>query len=593
MTERTFTLPAPTFNWVGFKGYTANVTNPSPDMLAPPSVNVLVTDHGDVETRLGYEDTGWNLNNANEAHTTFYHKTYDITFFAGGTKVYYIEHSRSNTVVDTGLSLTDGTTTRFAEYAGDVYLTNQTDGLRRIVVGRLNDAAANSGDANVAIDADMAARLTVFGINGSGNLRIQGTNEAYNAVDAGTGVVTLVGTLSQSYSDNAICIRVHDISSGREAFSKIDFWKERMVGIGSVYTTNTDQPNISVFFSRFTLATTLENIINFTAGSGATVEPVGKAGSNMNIVPTEDFLYVFKEKATYSVANADVNTSSGASIPNLRTPNHGCVNEDCAIDMGNGEIAYVTNDKRIMCMKISTESGAAVEFADESFDLDIRDDLRKMDRDQTGALAFYFRGKKQGIFQLKIDGVWTTFIRDNNIRAWQAPQTGKFFRSYFERDGLLYATDAGDDTIYKIDMTYGDNNSFIEHKAATGLFDVDDSHIKRLEAKGKITPSTTLRVRVPVNNADLESVTPKTLTGSSFSYPIDNSLSAKTLSFSGLSNGGSAEQVAEWKKNWDVFPSSANKVQIVFSSFGNANRWSWKWYVLHGVKFSNSFSPVS
>jgi len=559
-------------------------------MLSYPSVNVLINEHGDVESRMGYEDTGWNLNNANKAHTAFYHKTYDITFFAGGTKVYYIDHARSDTVVDTGLTLTTGTTTRFAEYCGDVYLTNQTDGVKRIVVGRLNDASATLGDATVTIDQDFAARLSVFGLTND-TLRINGTAEDYASLVVSTGVVTLDTTLSASYSDNAIAIVTDDVSA--EKFSKIVFWKERMAGIGAVDATNADQPNANVFFSRFATAAVLENIINFTSGSGATIELVGKSGAITNILPTEDYLYAFKEKETYVFAVSDVNASSGASIPNLRSPVHGCLNEDCAADMGNGEISFLTNDKRAMRIKIATESGAPVIFPDESYDVGIREDLRGMDKNQTGAFVFYYSGKRRCIHQVKINGVWEWRIYDNNIRDWQPPIRGIFVKNPFERDGKLYGTDGTDDTIYEFDTTYSDNGAEIEHKAYTGVFDIDDSHVQILEAKGTITPQTTLNVRVITNNAAIDTVKPKVISGADFSYPLGGSLASNNLGSASLADGGSTEQVAEWKKVFDVFPQSANKVQIGLSSFGKANRWTWKKYLLKCVQFSSSFTPTS
>jgi hypothetical protein len=574
-----------------FKGYSSN-TSVGPDYLSVDSVNMLVNEHGDVETCMGYEDTGWNLDQANKPATSFYHKTYDITFFAAGTKVLYCDHNNGNTIVDTGLTLTTGTTTRFAEYAGDLYLTNQTDGLRRIVVGRLNDAAATSGDATVTIDSDMAARLSVFSIT-SGNLRINGTTEAFSSLVVATGVVTLSGTLSQSYSDNTIVIVTSDISSGREKFSKLTFWKERMTGVGAVSTTNADQPNANVFFSKFTTAAVLENIINFSSGGGATVELVGKSGAVTNILPTEDYLYVFKERETYVIAVSDVDDSSGASIPNLRSPIHGCINEDCAADMGNGELSVITPEKRFIRVKIATDSGAPVIFPDESYDVGIRDDLRYMDKDQTGAFAYYYKAKRQCIHQVKIKGVWEWRIYDNNIRDWQPPRRGIFAKSLFERDGLLYATDGTDDAIYLMDSTYADNGAPIQHRAATGEFNIDDSQIQLLECKGEITPQATLNFRVSINSASLETVKPKVISGSSFSYPLGGSLGSDQMAGDMLGAGGEIEQKAEWKKVFDVFPSSGNKVRVVASSFGTANRWKWNAYTLKGTSYSNSFTPIS
>jgi len=260
-----------------FIGYTANDRNAKPEYLSQPSVNCYVDSDGVAHARLGYEVISIDLNQASKSARTYYQEQYDLTWFAAGTKVYYYRWENT-TLYDTGLTLTTGTITRFAEYAGDMYLTNVTDGLRRIVVGRLNDAAATLGDADVIIDTDFAARLSVFSITSS-NLRINGTNEAFASLVISTGVVTLTGTLSATYADNTIAIVTADISSGKEKASKIEFWKERMMLIGSTNAANADQPNATIFFGKFASPTTLEDVVNFTFGAGgSTRETVGKWG---------------------------------------------------------------------------------------------------------------------------------------------------------------------------------------------------------------------------------------------------------------------------------------------------------------------------
>ncbi len=106
--------------------------------------------------------------------TAFYLKTYDLAFFALGTKVYYRDFTNSVTV-DTGIALTAGTTTRFTEALGDVYLSNPTDGVYVIRCMRLNDAAANSGDATVM----KVAKLSLFLSSGEGSLLL--FNQAFSS----------------------------------------------------------------------------------------------------------------------------------------------------------------------------------------------------------------------------------------------------------------------------------------------------------------------------------------------------------------------------------------------------------------------------
>lgn len=562
----------------GFRGYVAEIDNASPEYLSSPSVNCLIDEQGVAETRLGFEDTGYNLNNANKAHTSFYMSKYDITFFAGGTKVFYIDWNYSTpTVVDTGITLTTGLTTRFAEFGGDIYLTNTTDGMRRIVVMRLNDAAATSGDANVTVDFDGAARLSVFGIGATGNLRINGTNEAYNATVISTGVITLVSTLSQTYADNTIAIRVHDISgvTGIEKASKVFFWKRRLGMLGSEVALNADQPNSTIYYGKFASTLAMETIIVFDYATGGSVaEMVGVSGRVTNAVPVKDFLYQFTNEESYVTAAGDIvltGTGIGITTPDIRDEEHGCINEDCAVSTGNNEIAYVTLDNRIMRIKLADSNGAAIVYPDDEFDRPMRKILSFMDTDQTGAIVYRHKKKRRTYFQLKISSQWVTLCFDRTINAWQPPQTGKAFKSVFERKGVLYATDINDDSIYRLDSTFNDNNIPFETYIATGVINLEDSTVDKIVVKGKITQSTTIGIKVPVDSAALDNVTAHTITGTSFSYGTGLTLGSTTIGSTSI--GADQEDSADYarfKRVFDVFPSEASRAQIITFCLGDS-----------------------
>src|SRR3990167_5983963 len=132
--------------WGSFYGYQSNSALAGSNYLSQPSKNCLITEYFKVQQRFGYLEE-FSIGVDGSTATAFYHKTYDLAFFALGTKVYYRDFTNELTV-DTGMTLTAGTTTRFTEVLGDVYATNPTDGTYRIVCMRLNDAAATSGDAN-------------------------------------------------------------------------------------------------------------------------------------------------------------------------------------------------------------------------------------------------------------------------------------------------------------------------------------------------------------------------------------------------------------------------------------------------------------
>jgi hypothetical protein len=594
---KSFTIPSKA--WAGFRGYKADPNNAGPEYLSQPSLNCLINENGIAETRMGIEDTGWDLNQANKPSKAIYIPTYDVTFFALGTKLKYVDHNAANAVVDTGLTLTTGTVTRFAYNRGDLYLSNTTDGLKRIVLGRLNDASATSGDATVTIDVDMAARLTVFG-NTSGDLRISGTNEAFSSLVVSTGVVTLSGTLSASYTDNKFCIFVHDISSTHEKASKIVFWKERMHLMGFPSATDVDQPNNTVVTGQFVVgqtgATTIEKIIDFTYGTGGSTKiPLGDGGSQTNMLKAKDYIYFFKETESYVAGVADVTTSGaaiGETIPQLRDENFGCQNEDCAASMGNGEIAYLTRDRRIMRIKISTVTGAAVVYPDESFDLDMRYILRLMDDDQTGSLVFYHKGKRRLHVQVKVQGQWLTLIYDNNLSggAWQPPITGWYFSDYFERKGVLYACDGTDDTVYRLYSTLNDNGAFIECYIASAIFDIDDASLKTFNVKGSITQQTTINLKTPVNAA----TTPiKTIAGKDYSYGTGAALNSFILGGTVLNGGGNVADTARYRKNFDSFPVDGNSVQMITWCFGDSQHYSVKSFLLTLESANTPFTPLS
>lgn len=606
MSESSWSLPE---KWSGFRGYVADPVNAPVNVLCPPSLNVMIDENGEAWHRLGCEDTGVDLGTSKTGRL-FHHETYDITFCASGTALKYIDWNDSQSVRDTGLTLTDGTVSRMAEFLGDVYLTNTTDGLRRIVCGRLNDAAADSGDSSVFVDADMAARLSVFGVT-SGTLRIQGDSYAFSAVDVSTGEITLDSvTLSKDYDNNAIATVVHDISSSREKASKIVFWKERMHLMGFQSTTNADQPNHTSVTGQFVVGQTgaggIELIIDFTYGTGGSTKiPVGKAGRLTNMIGMKDYLYFLKESETYAAAAGDVTTTGsgiGGTIPLLRGEEQGCFNEDCAASMGDGEMTSIdAARKRLWRFKIATDTGAPVSFPEEGYDTDVRVLLQGMDEDQSGAMVIPHRARKRTIYQVRIDGLFYWIIYDKNIKvqysdglrpgAWQPPHLGVAVGDFFERKGELYGIAQDDDTIYKFNTGMSDADAPIECVIAGGIFDIDDSMVDEAEYKGTITELSTFTIQTIVSGDIEGNPDPKTVTGTEYGYGGGIGVGFGTVGHVNVGGGATVES-AKWKKVLDVYPSEGNRVQYVLRSIGETNLWSLSRPLLRGRSFSSSFQST-
>lgn len=584
-----------------FSGYTSDPNFADTSYLAPPSQNCIVTDDGKVESRKGYLEE-FSIGVENKAATSIYHKTYDIAFFALGTKVYYRDFA-NNVSYDTGITLTDGTTTRFAEFFGDIYLTNTTDGIYRIMCTRLNGAVSVGGD--VTVDVDGAARLSVFG-DTTGNIRINGVNEAFSSVTVSTGVLDT--TSSAAYADNTVAIFVDGPYSSLEKPSKLLFWKSRLHIMGFPSATNADQPNNTVMAGQFVIgqtgATGMELILDFTYGTGGSTKIlVGGGGRVTNILGVKDFIYFFTEEKAQATASSSIITSGsgiGGTIPDEKDELHGCLNEDCATVMGDSAITYITPDHRIMRLPIATDTGAAVSPPEEDFDVDIRDHLKNMDKDQTGALTYHYRGGRQTIYQVKILGQWYWFIWDHNIirsmgsahvrGAWQAPQQITPVRSFFERNGVLYGTDPSTDKVYSFFTTFTDNLAPIYCIIATGSFNVGNAITKRAWLQGDINQPSLINIRCYVTNNEggRRSGSIKQIRGSDYTYSSDHSVGAVPVGDGGVE--GETTQIANWDKEFEVFPSEGSRVQLVAENEQDGGYMSVSAFSLNGDQFPSSFS---
>ena len=578
----------------GFKGYTSRAENASADYLCPPSQNCLVLENGKAAKRFGYTEE-FSIGADGFTATAFYHKTYDIAFFALGTKVYYRDFTTGQTY-DTGITLTTGTTTRFAEFNGDVFLSNRTDGIYRIMVTRLNGAVAVGGD--VIVDVDGAARLSVFG-DTTGNIRINGVNEAFSTVTVSTG--TLDTTSSAAYSDNEIAIFIDRYSSLDRA-SKMLFWRSRMHLMGFPSATNADQPNNTVITGQFvagqTGATGIELIVDVTFGTGGSTKiPVHGGGRVTNILGVKDFIYFFTEDNVHATSSVDIASSGseiGLTIPDLKDELNGCFNEDTATVMGDNAITYLTNNKRVMRIPIDTDTGAALSHPEENFDAPMREHFKNLDDDQTGAFTYHYRGGRQTIYQLKEAGQWKWFIWDHNIvnqsgGSWQPPQQISPMTSLFERNGVLYGTDPSDDTVYSIFTAFTDNLSPIETVIATGEFNVGDAMVKTAKLQGDLNQPSLINIRCYVwnDNAGKRSGSAKVVDGSLYTYSDDTSVGAVPVGDGGIN---SSTQTAKWRKEFEVFPSEGSRAQLVLEDIEDGSYFTLGTFTLSGDNYPNSFT---
>lgn len=550
-------------------GYTDDVRHAGPNHLAPPSVNADITKTGEAVYRKGYIPTSFDLGNDLKASRPFHVPRYNVTFFAINGKVLFVNHNNSDAVVDTGLSLTetDGRKTRFTEYCGDIYLTNTTDGLRQIHMGLVNDAAANSGDADIIVDQDLAGRLNAFS-DTTGTLRIATSTpftEGYNAVAAG-GTITLTGTLNDTVPDNTIVYTVEDISSTRPFGSGLTIWKERLIIWGVVSDTGADAANNVLYMSKFASLTDLQNIIDFDITGTAAKEMVGKGGTVTNVLSTRDYIYVFTQTETYFGGVADVNETTGGMPPQLLSNQYGCVNEDCAADLGNGTCCFLDPKGRIIGIQTSTPEGAPVVFPDETFDSPVSNTVALFDSDQSDAFFFHAPNDKRCYMHVSADGTRVVLKYNSEIQKWEPPNTGWSFGGMYVKDGVTYATELTDDAVWQLGEGYQDNGIDYEKVIATALIESEDGRttlkLESVGLSGRASELATVTVENYVGGG-----TPQQKSFSGTVGASAGSLGSVALGTSTIGSGSGTE-MSDFDKLFGIYPKYGPSYQLVVRSLG-------------------------
>lgn len=550
-------------------GYTDDPMKAGPNHLCPPSANMDLTKTGEAVFSKGFIPVSYDLGEDGKASRPFHVPRHNVTFFSLNGKVKFVDHGNDDAVVDTGVSLTEtnGRNVRFGEYAGDVYSISRLDGLRQFHMGRVNDAAADSGDSEITVDQDLAGRLLAFG-DGASTLRIAVDTpftEAMTSV-AATGVVTLTGTLNAAVPDNTIVYTVEDISSGRPFGSGLTFWKERMVVWGVVYDEAMDSATNLVYLSSFANLTALENVIDFNAANTAAKEMVGKGGTVTNVLSTRDYLYAFTETQSYYAGVEDIDLTTGGTPFQDLTSLYGCANEDCATDLGNGTGAFLTKNRRVIGIEITTPEGAPAVFPSEKFDSAISKTNALLDSDQSNSFLFYAPNEHRLYVHCDVDGTRVVQKFNTEIQRWEPPRTGWSFGGMFVKDGVTYATELTDDAVWQLGEGYQDNGIDYEKIAAIVPVEGEDGRMTlRLDSVG-ISGSASDLASVTVENY-VANGTPQQKTFTVASGVSLGALGSVALGTTTLGSGSGTE-MSPYDKLFAIYPKYGASYQLAVRSLG-------------------------
>lgn len=489
--------------------------------------------------------------------TAFYHERYDAHVFAGDDVKYW----DGTNLHSLGIALTEEV--QFDEYLGDLYFINNAEGLQRLVFTRVNGAVA-AGATSVVIDTDGAARLAQFGING-GTFEADGTTFTFTNVDVPTATLT-INPAPAALADNTVIVHnAANIGASVPVGKKLAIWKESLHIIGSETHPGADAPAYTLSYGKFAVADQIEDIVDFTNNG---YELVGHGGQLRNVVPTDDFLFVFKDDETYTIGVGDVDIVSGSRAPQLLSSNYGTPNCKCAVEM-EGDVVWLTQNRRIVKSRFSIIDTGSVVVPDETFDAPVREILDLLDEDQSKSVVTYHKAKKLLYVECTVAGQRLTLVWDNNIGRWLPPDTNKRFNFFYDVKSSLYATDLIEDTIYEIEVGRNDDETPIDCVFAGGAFESEELlDWSEVEIQGKITSPTVVSYEPEVDDSP---ITPKTFDASALSFGTGLSFGNVPVALSGFGGKIEATEKAPFRKRLANYPPIGSKFQWQFKLAGDAH----------------------
>jgi hypothetical protein len=566
-------------------GYWAEARGRRRTEMAPPAVNLFITSAACAVTRPGFEDTGWDANNAGHAAEPLWVSEYNVTFLGFDNKVIYIDHEKSDVAYDTGLTPTSETSLSY--FNGAVYVTNTTEGVFRIGLTRLDTAAASSATEALVEDGTTYRFETP-----SGTVRIKGTNEAYTGRDDTSWKFTGM-SLSQNYAAGDLVIQTKQPSS-LPLFKKIIVWEEALHGFGPQTASTSKTAKRTLFYGDFASASTWAQHEDFSGGKAGT-QVVGKKGVLENGIVVKDYLHLFTSDETYSIAVSDLNRSTGARIPTLFSSKYTCQNTRTAAEI-DGRLTFVDLvKKRIIRDKIN--QGGLLE-PDELFDAPMRNLLKNMDAAQPFALTYTWEEANYTLYQLHISGQITTLIWDNNpiVTAdgtsqgrWLPPVLNWQVRNYFTKEGQLHGTDIMDDTVYLFASSESDDGADIESVWAGGVIEVSKGRAMAdfgdFEVSGGLTRATTISFEPQVSETDGK---PKPFSSTGLDFGSSSAVAEVPVGSAFTPGSSTGADFANFDKSWKVSPAKGRSFQPIIRCEGDGQAMRIDSWRLPKIKFYGS-----
>lgn len=491
--------------------------------------NLRYLESGGFYTRPGYLDSENSTGEAKKWDGLYAMEDNSLVFAVTNGKIFHNGSGSMNSLIFS--SLTAGKTTFMDEYNGDVYLTNTTDGFRRIAISTLQSA----------LTAGVSTTLTVEGGQGwrfgsSGIINVNGDDITYTSRT--NDVLTI--TAATVTNNHAIGEYVTEMSApaGAPNGSALAFYAEKCFVIGVPGTSGNKYTSSTAFYSETAIASTPEKVYSFLS-SGR--ELIGKGGDLIAIISGRDNLFLFKRKSIEYVYSIDA--SSGAPLHKEISSIYGVPGPFCVTQMGNLIVFFTGKELKT----IGFQSEAASTFTiDSFFDKKIQKTLQLLDEDQSDAILIFDKKRKLLKLWANYSGQRVCFVyflptKANNDKrfsgAWSIDIGKDADRATVWKNDIYWSSA---DLLFRDEFGLDDNGSPIhvvmETKEFTAGNFIEPDEWQKVALVGAMSEGGSFDLTVYVDNTPVatENVTAANLITATGGYPIGQS----PIGYQTLGGGG-------------------------------------------------------
>lgn len=338
--------------------------------------NVRFLENGGFFTRPGYIDASLSTGQARNFDGLYAMDDNSLVFGINNGKIYHNATGSMNSLIYS--SMTAGKRTKMKEYNGDVYLTNTTDGFKRIAISTIQTALTAGVSTTVTVEAGQGWR---FGT--SGTINVNGDDITYTGRTNDVLTIT-AATIATNQSVGATITEVTSISGVNG--SDLAFYGEKCLVTGVPGTSGNKYTSSVVFYSETATSANPEKIYSFLS---ANRELIGKGGTITAIISTRDNAFVFKRRSIEYIYSID--TTSGAPLHKEVSSIYGVPGQNCVCQMGNMVVFFTGKEIKTIGLQSETVNTFTI---DPYFDKKIQITLQSLDEDQSDALIIFDNKRK-------------------------------------------------------------------------------------------------------------------------------------------------------------------------------------------------------